>query len=55
MQKQRNKATLRFEKEHQATICNFNFKVGALILIRNTAIEKSLTAIFHIEWPPRLC
>ena len=42
MHKQRNKAALRFEKEHQATIHDFDFKAGALILIRNTAIEKSL-------------
>ena len=37
-----NKAAIRFEKEHSATIRDFDFKTGALVLIRNTAIEKAL-------------
>ena len=31
-----------FERDHQATIKSFDFKRGDLVLIRNTAIEKSL-------------
>ena len=38
----RNRAAVRFEHEHSTTICNFDFKPRALVLIRNTAIEKSL-------------
>ena len=36
------KATVHFEQEHAATIIKYNFKLGDLILIRNTAIKKSL-------------
>jgi len=32
----------RFEYEHAHTICDFNFKLGDLVLVRNTAIEKLL-------------
>ena len=35
-------AATRFEKEHAATIKDFDFKLGELVLIRNTAIEKAL-------------
>jgi hypothetical protein len=35
-------AAKRFEKEHSATIQNYDFKLGDLVLIRNTAIEKAL-------------
>lgn len=38
----RVQAAVRFEKEHAATIKDFDFKRGALVLIRNTAIEKAL-------------
>jgi len=38
----RNKAALRFEQEHSASIRDFNFQRGALVLVRNTAIEKAL-------------
>ena len=38
----RNCAAIRFEKEHAATIHDFDFKARALVLIRNTAIEKAL-------------
>jgi hypothetical protein len=31
-----------FEKEHSTTIKNYDFKLGDLVLIRNTAIEKAL-------------
>ena len=35
-------AAKRFEKEHAASIHNFDFTLGDLVLIRNTAIEKAL-------------
>jgi hypothetical protein len=38
----RNRAARTFERDHKATIRDFDFKRGALVLIRNTAIEKSL-------------
>src|SRR5271156_6475535 len=38
----RIQAAVRFEKEHAHTIKDFNFKPGDLVLVRNTAIEKSL-------------
>ena len=38
----RRQVALRFEQEHQATIKDFNFARGRLVLVRNTAIEKSL-------------
>ena len=38
----RVQAAVRFEKEHANTIKNFKFKLGDLVLVRNTAIEKSL-------------
>src|ERR1700677_421977 len=36
------KAAIHFEKSHAKTICNFDFKRGDLVLIRNTKIDKSL-------------
>ena len=36
------KAAICFKQEHATTITDFNFKLGDLILVRNTAIEKSL-------------
>jgi hypothetical protein len=38
----RNKAAKVFERDHAAVIRDFNFQKGALVLVRNTAIEKSL-------------
>jgi hypothetical protein len=38
----RLQAALRFEREYATTIRDFNFQRGDLVLIRNTAIEKSL-------------
>ena len=35
-------AVIRFEKEHAATIKDYNFQLGDLVLMRNTAIEKAL-------------
>ena len=36
------KQLLQYEKDHKAVIKDYNFKLGDLILVRNTAIEKSL-------------
>lgn len=38
----RIRAAIRFEREHAATIRDFDFQRGDLVLMRNTAIEKSL-------------
>ena len=38
----RLEAARRFEKEHSASIKDFDFNLGDLVLIRNTAIEKAL-------------
>ena len=38
----RVQAAVRFEKEHAHTIKKFDFKLGDLVLVRNTAIEKAL-------------
>jgi hypothetical protein len=38
----RVQAAVQFEREHSATIRDFDFKCGDLVLVRNTAIEKSL-------------
>src|SRR5271168_180273 len=38
----RVQAAVRFEKEHSHTIKQFDFKLGDLVLVRNTAIEKAL-------------
>ena len=40
--KARLEAAIRFEKAHARTIRDFDFKRGDLVLVRNTAIEKSL-------------
>jgi len=36
------KCLLKYEKDHKAIIRDYKFKLGDLILVRNTAIEKSL-------------
>ena len=41
------KATIHFKQEHAATIIKYDFKLGNLVLIRNTAIEKSLNHKMH--------
>jgi len=38
----RVQAAVRFERTHSATIRDFNFQRGDLVLVRNTAIEKAL-------------
>ncbi|ETW82672.1 hypothetical protein HETIRDRAFT_57763 [Heterobasidion irregulare TC 32-1] len=35
-------AAIRFEQQHSATLRDFNFHRGSLVLMRNTAIEKAL-------------
>ena len=42
MYQARVQAAIRFEKEHAHTIRDFDFKLGDLVLARNTAIEKAL-------------
>ena len=37
-----HKAAFIFEREHAHTICDYDFKLGDLILIHNMAIEKAL-------------
>ena len=37
-----NRAARRFKEEHSGTIRDYDFKAGDLVLIRHTAIEKSL-------------
>ena len=34
----------RFEKQHESRIVDFDFKPGALVLVRNSAVEKSLNS-----------
>ena len=36
------KRLLKYEKDHKAVIRDYKFKLGDLILVRNTAVEKSL-------------
>ncbi|ETW83218.1 hypothetical protein HETIRDRAFT_315669 [Heterobasidion irregulare TC 32-1] len=38
----RVQAAIRFEQQHSATLRDFNFHRGSLVLMRNTAIEKAL-------------
>jgi len=42
MSKDKIKQLLQYEKDHKAVIKDYKFKLGDLILVRNTAIEKSL-------------
>ena len=44
------KATVHFEQEYAATVTNFYFKLGDLILFWNTAIEKSLNHKMHARY-----
>ena len=43
----RLKAAVRFKKEHAHTMKDFDFKLGDLVLVRNTAIEKALNRKMH--------
>lgn len=40
--KEKQDRLLKFEEEHAATIKNYDFKLGDLVLVRNTTIEKHL-------------
>ena len=42
MSEQKIKRLLKYERDHKAIIKDYKFKLGNLILVRNTAIEKSL-------------
>ena len=44
------KAMIHFEQEHAATIVKYDFTLSDLILIRNTAIEKSLNHKMHARY-----
>ena len=44
------KAAICFKQEHAATIVEYNFKLGDLVLIRNTAIKKSLNRKMHARY-----
>ena len=44
------KATMHFEQEHAATVMDFDFTLGNLILIWNTAIKKSLNCKMHTRY-----
>ena len=41
------KVALCFERDHATTICDFNFHRSNLVLVQNTAIEKSLNRKMH--------
>src|SRR5271163_1967582 len=43
----RIQAAIYFEKDHSHTIKDFDFKLGDLVLARNTAIEKALNRKMH--------
>ena len=44
------KAAVRFEQEHAQMMHDFDFKIGDLVLIRNTAIEKALNRKMHARY-----
>jgi hypothetical protein len=43
----RLRAAVKFEQDHATTIQDYDFKCGDLVLMRNTAIEKSLSRKFR--------
>jgi hypothetical protein len=46
----RVEATVRFEKEHSHTVRDFDFKLGDLVLIQNTAVQKALNRKIHPQY-----
>ena len=46
----RIQAAVRFEREHSATVRDFNFSRGDLVLVRNTAIEKALNRKMRAQY-----
>src|SRR5258708_5340719 len=45
-----NCAAIRFEREHSATIADFDFGQGNLVLVRNTSIKKALNQKMHARY-----
>src|SRR6266704_3129192 len=43
-------AAIRFKKEHAATIKDYNFQLGDLVLMRNMVIEKALNRKMHARY-----
>jgi hypothetical protein len=43
----RIQAAITFERQHKNTINDYNFKLGNLVLVQNTAIEKALNRKMH--------
>ena len=43
-------AAIRFEQEHSMTVHDFNFSCGDLVLVQNTAIEKTLNRKMHARY-----
>ncbi|PBK95928.1 hypothetical protein ARMGADRAFT_924954 [Armillaria gallica] len=48
--KARRNATVKFEKDHEYSIRDFNFQKGDLVLMRNTQIEKALNRKMHARY-----
>jgi len=46
----RLQAAIWFERDHVATIRNFNFQMGDLVLVHNMAIKKSLNCKMHPQY-----
>ena len=46
----RHKAAFIFERDHAHTLCDYAFKQGDLVLIRNTAIEKALNRKMRVRY-----
>ena len=48
--KARIHAAVAFEKQHECTINNFDFKLGNLVLVRTTVIEKALNCKMRLHY-----
>jgi hypothetical protein len=46
----RVQAAVHFKRTHSATICDFNFQHGNLVLVHNIAIEKALNCKMHPKY-----
>jgi hypothetical protein len=46
----RIQAVITFERQHKNTINDYNFKLGDLVLVQNTAIEKALNRKIHPQY-----
>ena len=49
------KAAMCFKQEHVATVTDFHFKLGNLVLIQNTAIKKSLNHKMQMRYLVHHC